>query len=74
MVLISPTADSFPINLVIAASIVILIHASNLVFLLGYDYWTDFTDSAKSARLASSEQGNRLIRLIDDVSTNLNLL
>ena len=74
MVLISPTVDSFPINLVIAASIVILIHASNLVFLLGYDYWIDFSNSAKSARLASSEQGNRLIRLIDDVSTNLNLL
>ena len=74
MVLISPTVDSFPINLVIAASIVILIHASNLVFLLGYDYWIDFSNSAKSTRLASSEQGNRLIRLIDDMSTNLNLL
>ena len=74
VVLIPPSLATFPINLGLTGGIVILIHASNLVFLLGYDCWTDFSTSAKSARLASSEQGKRLIELIDALSTNLNLL
>jgi hypothetical protein len=74
MILITPSMISLPINLGLAVVIVFLIHASNVVFLFGYDCWTDFAISSKSARLASSEQGKRLLELIDDVSTNLNLL
>jgi len=74
IILIPPSMTSFPINLGLAVIIVILIHASNLVFLLGYDCWTDFSNSVRSARLASSEQGKRLHELIDVVSANLNLL
>tara|TARA_Y100001970_G_scaffold222516_1_gene273695 strand:+ start:6368 stop:7846 length:1479 start_codon:yes stop_codon:yes gene_type:complete len=74
IILIPPSMTSFPINLVLAVAIVLIIHASNLVFLLGYDCWTDFSNAAKRARLASSEQGKRLHQLIDDVSANLNLL
>jgi hypothetical protein len=73
-ILIPPSMASFPVNLGLAVGIVLLIHASNLVFLLGYDCWTDFSNSAKRARLASSEQGKRLHQLIDDVCANLNLL
>ena len=74
IILIPPSMTSFPINLGLAVIIVILIHASNLVFLFGYDCWTDFSNSVRSTRLASSEQGKRLHELIDVVSANLNLL
>ena len=74
MLAIPPSVESLPINLALAVGIVILIHITNLVFLLGYDFWIDFSDSTKSARLASSEQGKRLHELMHDVRTNLNLL
>jgi len=74
VILISPSMNSLPINLGLIVTIVFLIHASNVVFLFGYDCWTDFSNSSKSARLASSEEGKRLLELIDDVSANLNLL
>ncbi|MEC7708812.1 MAG: 1-acyl-sn-glycerol-3-phosphate acyltransferase [Candidatus Thermoplasmatota archaeon] len=74
VILIPPSISALPINLGLAVAIVSLIHASNLVFLLGYDCWTDFSISTKTDRLASTEQGKRLLELIDDVSTNLNLL
>ena len=73
-ILITPSMVSLPINLGLAVAIVFLIHTSNIVFLFGYDCWTDFSNSTKSARLASSEQGKRLLELFEDVSTNLNLL
>jgi len=74
IILITPSMISLPFNLGLAVAIVFLIHASNVVFLFGYDCWTDFSNSTKSARLASTEQGKRLLELIDDVSSNLNLL
>jgi len=74
MTLIPPSMASSPINLGLAVAIVLLIHISNLAFLLGYDCWTDFSNSVRGARLASSAQGKRLHQLIDDVSANLNLL
>ena len=74
VILIPPSLATSPANLALSAAIVFLIHAANVTFLLGYDCWTDFSNSIKSARLAATKQGKRLIELIDDVSTNLNLL
>ncbi|MDP6211993.1 MAG: 1-acyl-sn-glycerol-3-phosphate acyltransferase [Candidatus Thalassarchaeaceae archaeon] len=74
VILIPPSLATSPANLALSAAIVFLIHAANVTFLLGYDCWTDFSNSTKSARLAATKQGKRLIELIDDVSTNLNLL
>ena len=61
-------------TIVIAISIVILIHISNLAFLFGYDCWSDFSTSRRRSKLASSEQGKRLEELISEVNSNLNLL
>ncbi len=74
LILIPPSLATSLLNLGLAVAIVLLIHASNVVFLLGYDCWTDFSNSSRSARLASSEQGKRLVELIDDMRANLNLL
>ena len=74
VILIPPSLATSPANLALSAAIVFLIHAANVTFLLGYDCWTDFSDSTKSAHLAATKQGKRLIELIDDVSANLNLL
>ena len=65
-----------PSMLSIAAviSILLVIHISNLVFLLGYDCWSDFLTSRRRAKLAASDRGKRLEELISDVKTNLNLL
>ena len=65
-----------PSLLIIATTILILvvIHISNLVFLSGYDCWSDFLTSKRRAKLASSDRGKRLEELISDVKTNLNLL
>ena len=54
--------------------ILLVIHVSNLVFLFGYDCWSDFSTSRRRAKLASSDRGKRLEELISDVKTNLNLL
>ncbi len=58
----------------IALAIILFIHASNIVFLFGYDCWTDFSNSTKRVKLDSSEHGKRLVELINEVSANLNLL
>ena len=65
-----------PSMLSIAAviSILLVIHISNLVFLFGYDCWSDFSSSRRRAKLAASDRGKRLEELISDVKTNLNLL
>ena len=55
-------------------SILLVIHISNLVFLFGYDCWSDFSTSRRRAKLASSDRGKRLEELVSDVKTNLNLL
>jgi|TARA_B110000263_G_scaffold250186_1_gene271356 1-acyl-sn-glycerol-3-phosphate acyltransferase len=74
LLLIPPSIHAIPFNLWLALVIIFLIHASNVVFLFGYDCWTDFSTSSKRAKLESSEQGKRLVELINDVSINLNLL
>jgi len=74
LLLIPPSINSIPPILGLVVAITFLIHALNLVFLLGFDYWTDFSNAKKSSRLESSEQGKSLLELINDVSTNLNLL
>jgi len=62
------------LSIAIAMSIMLVIHISNLVFLFGYDCWSDFSTSRRRAKLASSDRGKRLEELISDVKTNLNLL
>ena len=62
------------LSIAIAMSILLVIHISNLVFLFGYDCWSDFSTSRRRAKLASSDRGKRLEELISDVKTNLNLL
>jgi len=62
------------LSIAIAMSIMLVIHISNLVFLFGYDCWSDFSTSRRRAKLASSDRGKRLEELILDVKTNLNLL
>tara|TARA_B100001250_G_C19799736_1_gene790453 strand:- start:96 stop:1556 length:1461 start_codon:yes stop_codon:yes gene_type:complete len=49
-------------------------HVSNLVFLLGYDFWTDFSTSSRESKLESSEAGIRLNELVEEVRANLNVL
>ena len=58
----------------IALFTILLIHASNSVFLLGYDFWTDFSTSSRESKLASSGPGRRLGELVDEVRANLNVL
>ena len=59
--------------LYLAASIPI-IHIANLVFLQGYDMWTDFGDSRRSRRLASSAAGGRLEELVSQLVPRLGVL
>ncbi len=58
----------------ISLSIMVVIHLLNILFLFGYDLWTDFADSSRRAKLASSEQGKSLEKLIEEIRSNLNLL
>ena len=62
------------LSIVTAMLILFVIHISNLVFLFGYDCWSDFSTSRRRAKLASSDRGKRLEELISDLKTNLNLL
>ena len=62
------------LSIVAVISILLVIHISNLVFLFGYDCWSDFSSSRRRAKLAASDRGKRLEELISDVKTNLNLL
>jgi 1-acyl-sn-glycerol-3-phosphate acyltransferase len=62
------------LTIAITTAIILLIHVSNLVFLFGYDCWSDFSNSRRRVKLASSDRGKRLEELISDMKTNLNLL
>ena len=62
------------VSIAITMSFLLVIHVSNLVFLFGYDCWSDFSSSRRRAKLAASDRGKRLEELISDVKTNLNLL
>ena len=62
------------LSIVTTMLILLVIHISNLVFLFGYDCWSDFSTSRRRAKLASSDKGKRLEELILDLKTNLNLL
>ena len=58
----------------LALALIPLIHASNIVFLLGYDLWTDFASSSREHSLSSSDTGRRLSGLVEEVRANLNVL
>jgi 1-acyl-sn-glycerol-3-phosphate acyltransferase len=51
-----------------------IIHMSNLVFLWGYDMLTDFGDSRRRRRLASSVTGGRLEELVGRLVPRLGVL
>ena len=70
-ILVTPiSALTIPLSLSIMAAI----HLLNIIFLFGYDLWTDFSDSGRRTKLASSKQGEKLEILIDQTRSNLNLL
>ena len=58
----------------LSVSIMIVIHLLNIIFLFGYDLWTDFSDSGRREMLASSIQGENLAILLEQTRSNLNLL
>ena len=58
----------------LSVSIMIVIHLLNIIFLFGYDLWTDFSDSGRREMLASSIQGENLAILLEQPRSNLNLL
>jgi hypothetical protein len=64
---------TFLLPLYLATSILV-IHLSNLVFLWGYDMWTDFGDSQRRRRLASSAAGSRLEELVGQLVPRLGVL
>ncbi|MBR79252.1 MAG: hypothetical protein CMA88_00485 [Euryarchaeota archaeon] len=69
--LISPISFlTIPISL----SIMVGIHLTNILFLFGYDLWTDFADSVRRTKLACSEQGKSLEKLVEETRSYLNLL
>ena len=51
-----------------------VIHMANLVFLQGYDMWTDFDDSRRRRRLASSTASERLEELVSQLIPRLGVL
>ena len=61
----------FPVYFAIS---MLVIHISNLVFLRGYDLWTDFTTTSRSAKLASSDQGRRVEELVQSINPGLGAL
>tara|TARA_B100002049_G_scaffold111198_1_gene82039 strand:- start:332 stop:607 length:276 start_codon:yes stop_codon:yes gene_type:complete len=69
--LIEGVTPLFPVYLVISMA---AIHISNLVFLRGYDMWTDFATASRSAKLASSEQGRRVEELVRSINNGLGAL
>ena len=51
-----------------------IFHFSNLLFLRGYDLWTDYGDSKRRTNLANSAQGSRLGQLITQIDSELVVL
>jgi hypothetical protein len=63
-----------PMSPVYLAISMVAIHISNLVFLRGYDMWTDFATASRSAKLASSDQGRRVEELVRSINPGLGAL
>lgn len=49
-------------------------HCCNLFFLIGYDLIWDFVEGARIERLASSQEGKLIEKLVSEIVSNLNLL
>ena len=49
-------------------------HISNLIFLFGYDLWNDFMMATRRKKLSKSNDGNSLLKLISQASSNLDVL
>jgi 1-acyl-sn-glycerol-3-phosphate acyltransferase len=61
----------FPIFLLIS---IFICHYCNLLFLIGYDMWTDYKFIYRSKKLQKSQDGLKLIKLIKEINTNLDVL
>tara|TARA_Y100001956_G_C4083685_1_gene169625 strand:- start:132 stop:1061 length:930 start_codon:yes stop_codon:yes gene_type:complete len=70
-IVVHPLSMATPL---ISVALMISFHCANLIFLLGYDLWTDFTYSVRIARLDSSDKAERLRYLLSEIQSNLNLL
>ena len=62
---------SFPFFLIFS---IFIYHSSNLLFLLGYDMWIDFKFRLNGKILNQSKDGSKLIKLIEEINTNLDVL
>jgi hypothetical protein len=61
----------FPLFLIIS---IFICHCFNLLFLIGYDLWTDYKFIDKAKKLQKSQDGLKLIKLIKEINTNLDVL
>jgi hypothetical protein len=55
-------------------AIMLTFHISNLLFLCGYDMWSDYSASWRSAKLSSSADGTRIVELLARTRSKLNVL
>ena len=62
---------SFPFFLIIS---IFIYHYSNLLFLQGYDMWSDFRFMLKGKTLKKSDDGLKFTKLIKEIRTNLDVL
>ena len=62
---------SFPFFLTIS---IFIYHYSNLLFLHGYDMWSDFRFMLKGKTLKKSDDGLKFTKLIKEIRTNLDAL
>jgi hypothetical protein len=67
---LGPTWLMLPVTL----AIMLVFHISNLIFLCGYDMWSDYSASKRSAKLSSSADGERIIELLARTRSKLNVL
>jgi len=55
-------------------AIMLVFYISNLIFLCGYDLWSDYSASRRSAKLSSSTDGARVVELLARTRSKLNVL
>jgi len=58
----------------IAVIAMFIAHLSNLVFLKGYDLWTEFDHSSRRIKLTSSSEYESLLEMLSETRSSLNLL
>ena len=58
----------------VAAGIIFSFYISSLIFLLGYDLWSDYATARVRAKLSESEDGTRFELLMKNLNSQLGLL